>query len=334
MVEEETIEDFNVKVVDLVNESFALEEKIPESKMVQNVIRSLPSRFNMKVTAIEKANDITAMKLHELFGSLRTFELSFDDHSQKKKGGIAFQGICEESLKHPQKPKSDENLVEPIALLSRRFTKFKSKFYKRTRNNDNQFNREPSDASYSRSGSSNVVSFTHRRKDKETTSDSDWEEQRRALISCQVEEVQDEIEKDTYVTLANTESELQTETCESQKNKESEFSLADFNELLCLWNEVQETLRQHRTLSLENILSEGISKHDKKCVGFTKNQFSNKLKSPTFVPTSEQLSADDVPQSSKAQQLKKKARYTQKSRQVGMERKVTENCIWEDSVES
>lgn len=63
------------------------------------------------------------------------------------------------------------------------------------------------------------------------------------------------------------------------------------------------------TLSLENILSEGISKHDKKCVGFTKNQFSNKLKSPTFVPTSEQLSADDVPQSSKAQQLKKKARY-------------------------
>ncbi|KAA0055517.1 gag-pol polyprotein [Cucumis melo var. makuwa] len=54
----------------------------------------------MKVTAIEEANDITTMKLDELFGLLRTFELSFEDQA--------------------------------VALLSRCFTKFKNKFYKNT----------------------------------------------------------------------------------------------------------------------------------------------------------------------------------------------------------
>ncbi|KAA0067164.1 gag-proteinase polyprotein [Cucumis melo var. makuwa] len=43
--------------------------------MVQKVLRSLPSRFSMKVIAIEEANDITTIKLDELFRSLCTFKL-------------------------------------------------------------------------------------------------------------------------------------------------------------------------------------------------------------------------------------------------------------------
>ncbi|KAA0063933.1 Receptor-like protein 12 [Cucumis melo var. makuwa] len=79
MNDDETIAIFNVWVLDLANESFAQDEKITESKMVEKVLRSLPSRFSMKVTAIEEANDMTTMKLDELFGSLRTFKLSFED---------------------------------------------------------------------------------------------------------------------------------------------------------------------------------------------------------------------------------------------------------------
>lgn len=76
MNDEETITDFNVRVLDFANKSFALGEKIFEvKKMVQKVRRSLKVRFNMKVTAIEEANDIISMKLDKLFGSLRTFEL-------------------------------------------------------------------------------------------------------------------------------------------------------------------------------------------------------------------------------------------------------------------
>lgn len=70
MNDDETIADFSVWVLDLTNESFALGEKISEAKMVKKVLRSLPTRFSIKVTAIEEANDITSMKLDELFGSL------------------------------------------------------------------------------------------------------------------------------------------------------------------------------------------------------------------------------------------------------------------------
>lgn len=63
MVEEETIVEFNVRVLDFANESFALGENIPESKMVSKVLGSLLTKFNMKVTTIEEANDITSMKL-------------------------------------------------------------------------------------------------------------------------------------------------------------------------------------------------------------------------------------------------------------------------------
>ena len=76
-------------MLDLANETFALGEKITESKIVQKVLRSLLSRFSMKVMAIEEANDITTMKLDELFGSLCTFEFSFEDQEQKKKNGTA-----------------------------------------------------------------------------------------------------------------------------------------------------------------------------------------------------------------------------------------------------
>ncbi|KAA0041971.1 gag-pol polyprotein [Cucumis melo var. makuwa] len=91
-----------------------------------------PSTKDSAVTAIKEANDITTMKLDELFSSLSTFELSFDDHGKKKKEGITFQGVCEETSKHDQKPTSEENLVEAVTLLSRRFTKFKNTFYKKS----------------------------------------------------------------------------------------------------------------------------------------------------------------------------------------------------------
>ncbi|KAA0060257.1 gag-pol polyprotein [Cucumis melo var. makuwa] len=58
MTKEETIAEFNVRVLDITNESNALEEKIFDSKLVGKVLRSLPSKFNMKVTAIEEANDL------------------------------------------------------------------------------------------------------------------------------------------------------------------------------------------------------------------------------------------------------------------------------------
>ncbi|MCI73770.1 gag-pol polyprotein, partial [Trifolium medium] len=40
------------------------------------MLRSLPKKFDMKVSAIEEAKDISDMKLDELVGSLQTYEVA------------------------------------------------------------------------------------------------------------------------------------------------------------------------------------------------------------------------------------------------------------------
>lgn len=49
MLEDKTIVEFNVQLLDIANELFALGEKILEEKLVRKVPRSLPKRFDIKV---------------------------------------------------------------------------------------------------------------------------------------------------------------------------------------------------------------------------------------------------------------------------------------------
>ena len=44
--------------------------------LVRKIVRVLPDRFNVKLTAMEEAKDFSTMKVEELMGSLRTFELN------------------------------------------------------------------------------------------------------------------------------------------------------------------------------------------------------------------------------------------------------------------
>ena len=89
MQENETISEFNSKLCDIANEAFALGEKISEEKLVRKALRSLPRRFAYKVTTIEEAKDIQAMKLDELMGSLCTFEMNLNEDKKDKE--IALQ---------------------------------------------------------------------------------------------------------------------------------------------------------------------------------------------------------------------------------------------------
>ncbi|CAM8941130.1 unnamed protein product [Rhodiola kirilowii] len=84
MKEEDTIAEFNTRVLDLSNEAAALGKPIEEERMASKVLRSLPQRFAMKVTAIEEMQDITKVKLDELMGSLRTYAMNFPDDFQRR----------------------------------------------------------------------------------------------------------------------------------------------------------------------------------------------------------------------------------------------------------
>ena len=73
MEEDETFDEFYVKLKDIVNSAFNLGECIVESKIVRKILRSLPERFHAKITAIEEVNDIDQIPLTELVRNLQTY---------------------------------------------------------------------------------------------------------------------------------------------------------------------------------------------------------------------------------------------------------------------
>jgi hypothetical protein len=66
MDEYETILEFNARLRDIENTYFALGEKTSEEKPARKILRSLPKGFDMKVTTIEEAQDLSSIKVDEL----------------------------------------------------------------------------------------------------------------------------------------------------------------------------------------------------------------------------------------------------------------------------
>ena len=75
MEDDEYFNEFNAKLKDIVNSAFNLGETIPEPKIVRKVLRALPERFHVKITAVEESKDIDKIALTELVGNLQTYEL-------------------------------------------------------------------------------------------------------------------------------------------------------------------------------------------------------------------------------------------------------------------
>ena len=59
--------------------------------LVQKILRSLPDKFNPKVSAIEELNDLKTLSIDQLLGTLTTYEMRI-----KKDKSIT----TEASLKH------------------------------------------------------------------------------------------------------------------------------------------------------------------------------------------------------------------------------------------
>ena len=72
MDEDDSFDKFYAKLKDIVNLAFNLKETIPESKIVRNVLKSLPERFHTEIMAIEESKDIDKIPL---IGNLQTYEL-------------------------------------------------------------------------------------------------------------------------------------------------------------------------------------------------------------------------------------------------------------------
>ncbi|KAA0035513.1 gag-pol polyprotein [Cucumis melo var. makuwa] len=118
MTEDESDSEYNERVLEIANDSLLLGEKIFESKIVRKVLRSLPRKFDMNVTTIKEAQDITTLKLDELLGSLLTFEMAMSNKESKKVKRITFKSASEQETIVNQSD-NEVNQDESIALLTK-----------------------------------------------------------------------------------------------------------------------------------------------------------------------------------------------------------------------
>ena len=86
MEEDESFDEFYVKLKDIMNLAFNLRETILEPKIVRKVLRSLSEKFHAKITTIEESNDIDKILLTKLVGNLQTYELGLTRIRKSNKG--------------------------------------------------------------------------------------------------------------------------------------------------------------------------------------------------------------------------------------------------------
>jgi len=75
MDDEEHITSYFLRVAEVVNSLKALGEIIEERIVVQKVLRSLPDRFDSKISVIEEMKGLDTLKMDELHGIHIAYEM-------------------------------------------------------------------------------------------------------------------------------------------------------------------------------------------------------------------------------------------------------------------
>ncbi|CAA0816709.1 Unknown protein [Striga hermonthica] len=78
ILENENISSYTAKLMNIANECYSLGESISNEKLVVKVMRSLPKRFNMMITALDVSKDVTTIRFDDLVGTLKTFEMNLE----------------------------------------------------------------------------------------------------------------------------------------------------------------------------------------------------------------------------------------------------------------
>ena len=120
MEKDESFDEFYAKLKDIVNSAFNFGETIPEPKIVRKVLRSLPERFHVKITAIEESKDIDKIPLTELVGNLQTYKLGLTRIGKKNKSkSMALKAKSSDTIES-----SDDEDSKMKSYITRQFKKF------------------------------------------------------------------------------------------------------------------------------------------------------------------------------------------------------------------
>ena len=110
MKEDECFNDYQLKLMDIVNQSHQLGDPYSDRRIKQKIMRSLLERFKSKVTTLEENDGYKDMKPSEVIGRLLAYESRKATTSPpKKKKNIA--------LKTSKHDKKEDNSDEDMALI-------------------------------------------------------------------------------------------------------------------------------------------------------------------------------------------------------------------------
>ena len=84
MFDDESFDEFYVKLNDIVNSAYNLGEIYDQPKIIWKILRSLTENFRSKVTAITESKDVDSIPVDELVGSLQSYELDLPKTSKSK----------------------------------------------------------------------------------------------------------------------------------------------------------------------------------------------------------------------------------------------------------
>ena len=82
---EKNVSTYLLSVNEIVSTIIALGENVEEWMTAQKVLRSLPLRFDAKVSTIEQMKDLDSLKMDELHGILTTYEMRTKKEKTSKK---------------------------------------------------------------------------------------------------------------------------------------------------------------------------------------------------------------------------------------------------------
>lgn len=111
----EYLQDMITRFITVVNELISLGKVYTTEERVDKVLRILPRSWEIKVTAIREAKDLTNMSLDELVGNLKTYEMNVDKRGEGNKEKVL-------GLKATESDESDID-DDDLALISRNFKK-------------------------------------------------------------------------------------------------------------------------------------------------------------------------------------------------------------------
>ena len=84
-----------------------LGERVGEPVIIQKILRSLPMRFDFKISAIEERSDLDTMTMDELHGTLIAYEMRIEQEDTA--GKEATFKVTNKRRTSKQKPKSEYN---------------------------------------------------------------------------------------------------------------------------------------------------------------------------------------------------------------------------------